>query len=137
MPMSIDHLCFNIKLCKLYRRQTFLEQQKPQLWKFLSLFHLLQDCKYHLNCDWNQDNLGISLKLLNIWLFDLLAQILCLQLGKGWTTHRDWDHFCNSRSRQKYQNYPGVIRTTLAGEEEINFGPLIRKHILDINLHKG
>lgn len=36
-----------------------------------------------LNCDWRQENFGISLKLLNIWLCVLLAQILYLQLGKA------------------------------------------------------
>lgn len=36
-----------------------------------------------LNRDWSQENFGISLKLLNIWLCDLLAQILYLQLGKA------------------------------------------------------
>lgn len=58
-----------------------------QLWKLPSLFPLLQDSTHHLNnmlnCDWSQENFGISLKLLNIWLCDLLAQILYLQLGKA------------------------------------------------------
>lgn len=34
---------------------------------------------------------------------------------------------------EKVPELPRVIRTTLAGEEEINFGYFIRNYILDIN----